>query len=589
MSTLFDVLRAVFYSAGFVLLWGYLAIQVRPLDQRLGGALPAWTPAAGIGLMVVGGLLAAACIGGFVIWGHGTPAPFDAPRRFVAQGPYRFVRNPMYIGGWAVLAGYGLVQRSPAILWLSLVMIGCAHLFVVLYEEPNLERRFGEDYRAYKRAVRRWLPRFSAMALLWLSVGACGGGPSPSSGPGVATRVTEYRNGQWFDGQRFVPRTMYVAGDRFRERRPRHVDTVIDLAGHWVVPPYADAQQPMIEPAHIAIYTRLFLHDGIFYVRDQGGGPMLRARFDSAVNTATSFDVVSANQGWTAPGGYPIDLVRRGEPLGLYDAAWLKDSLDIGALMLVATADDVARRWPLFVSARPKPDYVKLYLLYSEQYARRQDDPHAAFDRGLAPALVPDLVHRAHTAGLTVSAHVYTAADFRNAVSGGVDEIVHVPGGGDLPADAFRLTDLDAEVAAGRRVAVVTALGKLAEQMRRDSAATVERIRDVYAPNVELLRRRGVRLLVGGDLFRQSAAAEIRVLGRLGMFSSLELLRMWSVITPQALFPRRKIGELADGYEASFLVLAGDPLQDFANTQRIERRVKRGRSLDVPAQGPTFP
>jgi hypothetical protein len=36
-------------------------------------------------------------------------------------------------------------------------------------------------------------------------------------------------------------------------------------------------------------------------------------------------------------------------------------------------------------------------------------------------------------------------------------------------------------------------------------------------------------------------------------------------------------------------VLAGDPLQDFANTQRIERRVKRGRFLDIPAQGPTFP
>jgi protein-S-isoprenylcysteine O-methyltransferase Ste14 len=572
MSTLFDLLRALLYSAGFVLLWGYLAIQVRPLDQRLGGALPTWTPAAGIGLMVVGGLIAAMCIGGFVIWGHGTPAPFDAPRRFVAQGPYRFVRNPMYIGGWAVLAGYGLVQRSPAILWLSLVMIGCAHLFVVLYEEPNLERRFGEDYRAYKRAVRRWLPRFAAMALLWLSVGACGGGPVPSAGPGVTTRVTEYRNGRWFDGQRFVPRTMFVSGDRFRDRRPRHVDTVIDLAGHWVVPPYADAQQPMIEPAHIAIYTRLFLHDGIFYVRDQGGAPTVRAQIDTAVNTATSFDVVSANQGWTAPGGYP-----------------LKDRLDSDALMLVATADDVARCWPLFMSARPKPDYVKLYLLYSEQYARRQDDAPAAFDRGLDPALVPDIVHRAHAAGLPVSAHVYTAADFRNAVSGGVDEIVHVPGGGDLPAEAFRLTDLDAEVAAGRRVAVVTALGKLAEQMRRDSAATVERIRDVYAPNVETLRRRGVRLLVGGDLFRQSAAAEIRVLGRLGMFSSLELLRMWSVITPQALFPRRKIGELADGYEASFLVLAGDPLQDFTNAQRIERRVKRGRSLVVPAEGPTFP
>lgn len=589
MSTLFDLLRAVLYSAGFVFLWGYLAIQVRPLDARLGGALPSWTPAVGIVLMVIGGLIAAMCIGGFVIWGHGTPAPFDAPRRFVAQGPYRFVRNPMYIGGWAVLAGYGLLQRSPAILWLSLVMIGCAHLLVVLYEEPNLERRFGEEYRAYKKVVRRWLPRFSALMLLWSLVSSCGGGPSLAGGPGVANRVTEYRNGNWFDGERFVARTMYVSGDRFRERRPSHVDTVIDLGGRWVVPPYADAQQLAIEPEYIGIYARLFLHDGIFYVRDQGNAPRLRARYDSAVNTTTSFDVVSANQGWTALGGYPTDLVRRGEHFGLYTADWLRDSLDYGALMLVATADDIARRWPVFMSASPKPDYVKLYLVYSEQYARRQDDPHAAFDRGIDPALVSDLVHRAHRAGLIVTAHVYTAADFRNAVSGGVDEIVHVPGGGDLPAEAFRLTDMDAEVAAGRHVAVVTAFGKLAEQLRRDSAATADRIRDIYAPNVELLRRHGVRLLVGSDLLRQSTAVEIRVLGRLGMFSSLELLKMWSVTTPQALFPRRKIGELADGYEASFLVLAGDPLKDFANAQRIVRRVKRGRTLDIPDEVPTFP
>jgi protein-S-isoprenylcysteine O-methyltransferase Ste14 len=108
--------------------------------------------------MALGGALALACVTSFVWWGGGTPAPFDPPRRFVARGPYRVVRNPMYIGGFAMLAGYGLVLFSPAIVCLSLVMAGCAHLFVVWYEEPALERRFGEDYRVYRRTVRRWLP-----------------------------------------------------------------------------------------------------------------------------------------------------------------------------------------------------------------------------------------------------------------------------------------------------------------------------------------------------------------------------------------------------------------------------------------------
>ena len=115
MRTLFDVARALVYGAGFVLLWGWLALVVHRWDRSL---LPVWTPGVGLVLLVAGAALAIACVVGFVFWGEGTPAPFDAPRRFVARGPYRYVRNPMYIGGGFVLAGFGLLQRSPAILGL---------------------------------------------------------------------------------------------------------------------------------------------------------------------------------------------------------------------------------------------------------------------------------------------------------------------------------------------------------------------------------------------------------------------------------------------------------------------------------------
>src|SRR5947199_228504 len=80
-------------------------------------------------------------------------------REFVAQGPYKYVRNPMYVGGLGVLAGFGLYQRSLAIVLFALVFLCCAHLFVVFYEEPGLERRFGQSYLDYKRSVNRWLPR----------------------------------------------------------------------------------------------------------------------------------------------------------------------------------------------------------------------------------------------------------------------------------------------------------------------------------------------------------------------------------------------------------------------------------------------
>ena len=158
VRVVFDLLRALAYATGFVLLWGWLGLLVRPLDRCIPLVLPEWSQGAGLVLMALGGALALVCVTNLVWRGGGPPAPFDPPRRFVARGPSRVVRNPMYIGGFAVLAGYGLVLFSPAIVCLSLVMAGCAHLFVVWYEEPTLERRFGEDYRVYRRTVRRWLP-----------------------------------------------------------------------------------------------------------------------------------------------------------------------------------------------------------------------------------------------------------------------------------------------------------------------------------------------------------------------------------------------------------------------------------------------
>ena len=56
---------------------------------------------------------------------------------------------------------------------------------------------------------------------------------------------------------------------------------------------------------------------------------------------------------------------------------------------------------------------------------------------------------------------------------------------------------------------------------------------------------------------------------------------MWFETTAETIFPKRKIGHLKDGYEASFLVLNADPIADFANTQKIEMRVKQGEILSL--------
>lgn len=160
MKTLFVALRSTVFSAGFILLWGWVGLSLhRRYDHTLGLALPEWTRALGIVFLVAGGALALACITTFVTHGEGTPAPFDPPRKFVVAGPYKFVRNPMYLGGFILLLGFGLFERSPAILFFALPWILLAHLFVILYEELHLRATFGAPYDIYCRSVHRWLPR----------------------------------------------------------------------------------------------------------------------------------------------------------------------------------------------------------------------------------------------------------------------------------------------------------------------------------------------------------------------------------------------------------------------------------------------
>lgn len=160
MRTVFNSVRALLYMTAFVYLWGWVALQVRPLDQQLAFELPPWMKFAGGLLMLLGGGVALFCVATFVIKGRGTPAPFDAPLKFVGVGPYRIVRNPMYLGGGMMLIGFGLFLQSISIVLFSFLWFLLAHLFVILVEEPGLEKRFGQSYVEYKRSVNRWFPKW---------------------------------------------------------------------------------------------------------------------------------------------------------------------------------------------------------------------------------------------------------------------------------------------------------------------------------------------------------------------------------------------------------------------------------------------
>lgn len=156
---MFVVIRAITYATLFIgLLLIYLPARLLSWSGLESPDSFGVQQVFGMALGSVGAVVALWCIVVFAAKGKGTPAPFDPPRRLVAQGPYRYVRNPMYMGAGLALAGAALFYASLWILAYGAVFLLAMHLFVVLYEEPTLRRAFGQEYVEYCRRTRRWWP-----------------------------------------------------------------------------------------------------------------------------------------------------------------------------------------------------------------------------------------------------------------------------------------------------------------------------------------------------------------------------------------------------------------------------------------------
>lgn len=115
----------------------------------------------GLAPIFVGVVIIFLCSYRFVIFGKGTPIRTMPPKKLVVTGLYRFVRNPMGIGGILVLAGEVLLFQSKGLLIYFLIMFGYINLMILAVEEPRLKKRFGDPYERYCKSVRRWIPRLS--------------------------------------------------------------------------------------------------------------------------------------------------------------------------------------------------------------------------------------------------------------------------------------------------------------------------------------------------------------------------------------------------------------------------------------------
>src|SRR5215208_5436056 len=142
--------------AFFVLAPGSTGALVPWLSTRWRDPAPAWAAVPGGVVTAAGTVLVIAAFVQFVVEGRGTPAPLAPTQELVVGGLYRWVRNPMYVGVAAVIAGQAVMFASVGVAMWLVVFVAAVTTFVRVYEEPTLRQTYGASYEVYTAGVRRW-------------------------------------------------------------------------------------------------------------------------------------------------------------------------------------------------------------------------------------------------------------------------------------------------------------------------------------------------------------------------------------------------------------------------------------------------
>ena len=159
-------IRAIFFTilipgtvAGYI---PYFLMRNRVPDMSMG--LFHWV---GLLVMIAGIFIYLWTVTSFLLRGKGTPSIWlmkaasfiigTEPVNMVSSGLYKYSRNPMYLGVITTVAGQAIFFQYSILLWYALSLFIIFTLVVIFIEEPHLEEKFGEEYKNYKKRIRRWL------------------------------------------------------------------------------------------------------------------------------------------------------------------------------------------------------------------------------------------------------------------------------------------------------------------------------------------------------------------------------------------------------------------------------------------------
>ena len=411
----------------------------------------------------------------------------------------------------------------------------------------------------------------------------------PYLSPAESSRspACHFVNGRWFDGKEFVAASFFaVNGFLTQHEPPTGTSCVVDLEQRYVIPPFGEAHiHALNDPETIEEQLGTYLRKGVFYVLVQDALFEIAPAIRELADRVETPDVVYAEGVLLAPwydsvldGVYRFLLQD-----GRFGERKTVQELDGRELFFVTDRDDLSAKADSWLDK--STDVVKVLLAFSDEFETRRGQPEFKPQPGIDPALLPEIVDRAHEAGRRVSVHIETAADFGRAVAAGADIVAHLPGwrigkGAGFTDDSierWKIRPKDAQAAAERGVTVVTTTRP--KMFLPEAEKNRAKFAELHASNLELLRQHRVSIAIGSDDRRGLVPAEILHLEQLGVLEPAALLKAACETSARLIFPRRKLGRLEEGFEASFLVLDDNPLTDLRNIEKISIRVKQGRIL----------
>jgi imidazolonepropionase-like amidohydrolase len=411
-------------------------------------------------------------------------------------------------------------------------------------------------------------------------------------------QVYEFKNGNWWIKNQFKKQTVYTINGIFSFIKPTTIDSSINLENKYCIPPFGDAHTHNLDGTYgLKEMVQQYVKEGVFYVQVMGNYGSGAEAVRPILNKAKIIDVTYANALLTATYGhgfYPYEPMAMGfynpiQQMKYVDSVKKSRIAENDAYLFLDNIEDVEKKWGLIM--KYNPDHIKICLMDAADYSEKRKAEKVE-TYGLSPEVASYVVAKAHKYNLRVFAHVETADDARLCAKIGVDVLAHLPGYGwnGLPETRtkFCINNADINLFKKSNLAVIPTMN-IDHTATYDSVGNATSHPERYKALVDYKRKilasllkNNVTIGLGADYYGKTVTPEIDSLIANKVFNNAILLDLYCKQTPQLIYPKRKLGIIKESYEASFLVLKENPIENITTIKNgIFLRVKEGRILKI--------